>query len=129
MTILFYDGNIKYLTYNKLDKDGKFNISNYFVVDAGEGFSHCEQTMQDLYDKNYKGAIITNHIGALSHSYGWDKENDKSDCWIWQEDKQGFMNIDDIWGGKTRISQNIRAMYTSGALKREGQFLTKGGNL
>lgn len=86
-------------------------------ISAEEGYLANVQALDELMITNPDCMVITNSVAALSNVYGWDKENNKPNIFIYRKEKYDwtFVNIEKLYKGKIRHSQNIFAMYRRGA--------------
>ena len=129
MKILYYDGNLKKLASNdgfcywhwpisiitrRTELGGWPPVGRSAVwINAEEGYLANIQALGKLLATNPDCTVVTNSVAALSNVYGWDKENNKPNIFI-HKDGRGFVNIEKLYEGKMRSSQNIFAMYQSG---------------
>lgn len=82
-------------------------------VDATNGYSFCENTLDNIRKSNPESVVYTNMITALSNFYAWNNELKTSEIYM-RNDSNKFVRIDELAGGKIRCSQNVMAMYRAG---------------
>lgn len=111
MKILFYDGPL-YMYFFKTDtKD-----ASVLTVDAADGPKANTKLLNQLdgYEKSNDLRVITNSLIALSHYYGWDKEENHTDIYLWVDEIGAFVRIDKLTNREIRYAQCIEKMYLNG---------------
>lgn len=82
-------------------------------IDASEGYSYCEDALRWIDKNDPEGTVYTNMVTALSNSYTWNNELGAPEIYM-RDNSKKFVRIDELYGGRIRVSQNVMAMYRSG---------------
>lgn len=82
-------------------------------VDAGEGYSFCENAMWWLLKNDPNSVVYTNMVTVLSNTFAWNKNENVPEIYMRNENKE-FTRIDKLARGQIRYAQNVSAMYRSG---------------
>lgn len=93
-------------------------------IDAGEGYSYCENAMWWLRDNEPNSVVYTNMVTVLSNTFAWNKEENAPDIYM-RDDNRKFTRIDKLSQGQIRYAQNVCAMYRAGVF---GNILGRYGN-
>lgn len=91
----------------------KLSFEYDYAVDAGGGYSYCENTLRFILRTDPGSVVYTNMITALSNFYAWNNALKTSEIYI-RNDSDVFVRIDELSHGKIRCSQNVMAMYRAG---------------
>lgn len=105
MKIYFENGRL--LSYVKLPAE------RYYIVNARDGYSPCEETLRWIKDNDPEAVVYTNQITALSNFYAWNDELNAPEIYMRNEECE-FTRIDELAYGKIRRSQNVMAMFRAG---------------
>ena len=81
-------------------------------IDAGEGYSFCEEALRWIKRNEPESVVYTNMITALSNFYAWNMELKAPEIYM-RNDAKKFVRIDELHGN-IRMSQNVMAMYRAG---------------
>lgn len=82
-------------------------------IDAGEGYSYCENAMWWLRDNEPNSVVYTNMVTVLSNTFSWNEKEKAPEIYMRNENKE-FTRIDKLAGGRIRYAQNVSAMYRAG---------------
>ena len=91
--------------------------ASVLTVDAADGPKANTKLLNQLdgYEKSNDLRVVTNSLIALSHYYGWDKEENHTDIYLWLEEIGAFARIDKLTDKEIRYAHNIERIYLSGA--------------
>lgn len=119
MKIFFIDGSIEPADsvsqerFNNVYIKIKEIIGNYEIdiekVDAGEGFSNSIYLLDTTPSDT---VVLTNQILALDHYYGWNKEENHTDIYLWKNNK--FIRVDELTDRDIKYAHLIWKMYAAG---------------
>lgn len=84
------------------------------AVDAKEGYSSCEKAFLRIRDNEPASVVYTNHLGALSNFYAWNAKENAPEIYMRRNYTNEFVRIDELAGGRIRISQRVMTMYLCG---------------
>ena len=84
-----------------------------YSINAGCGYSYCENTLRYLNKYYPESVVYTNMVTALSNFYAWNDELGAPEIYMRNESGE-FVRIDELAKGKIRRAQNVMAMYLSG---------------
>ena len=111
MRIYFYDGDLKNAAFPQSLYNNKVHTLN--VVDGRYGpKANTEQLDETL--KLPRQFILTNSLIALSHKYGWNEEENHTDIYLYVEELDKYVRIDELTDKDIRYAHNIEKMYLSG---------------
>ena len=113
MKICFYDGSMYFLQMI-------YPHSFAYEIDARYGVSDNLEQLESLSDKDTK--VFTNSILALSNSYGWNKEENHTDIYLWVDELKDFIRIDYLTNKEIRYAHNIEKLYLNDIFKYKGQL-------
>lgn len=113
MKIYFYDGSMYFLQM-------MYPHSSAYDIDARYGVSDNVKQLESLRDKDIK--VFTNSILALSNSYGWNKEENHTDIYLWVDELNNFIRIDYLTNKEIRYAHNIEKLYLNDIFKYKGQL-------
>ena len=82
-------------------------------VNAGDGYSFCENALHAINRICPDSVVYTNMITALSNSYAWNNELKTPEIYM-RNDSGVFTRIDELAKGPIRYAQNVMAMYRAG---------------
>lgn len=82
-------------------------------IDAGEGYSYCENSMWWLLENEPNNVVYTNMVTVLSNTFAWNEEEKTPDIYM-RDDNGKFTRIDVLARGQIRYAQNVMAMYRAG---------------
>lgn len=83
------------------------------AIDAGEGYSYCENAMWWLRDHEPNSIVYTNMVTILSNTFAWNEKEKTPEIYMRNENKE-FTRIDKLACGQIRYAQNVSAMYRAG---------------
>lgn len=112
MKILFYDGDVRQWCRPAI-------IRYYLTLDAAHGPSDNIEQLEWACLNRYDCIILTNSLVALSHKYGWNKENGCTDIYFYVESKHDFVRCDELTEKEIRKEHNIMKMFMNGAFNLE----------
>ena len=109
MKIYFEDG--------ELVTSGYLPIKDYYAIDASKGYSHNEERLDRIREKDYNATVYTNQITALSNEYCWNEELKVPELYIRAGEHMVFTRIDELTEKELRFAHNLMKMYINGAFK------------
>ena len=116
MKVYFYDGILKEApVMGCLPEEAD---AQTFHVDARYGPKENREKLGALANLEQHGSpvyVLTNSLLALSHTYGWDEEENHTNIYLWVEDLDKYVRIDDLTDKDIRQAHNIEKMYIAGA--------------
>lgn len=118
MRILFEDGVLRPIL--KLRSILKDDLDLY-VIDARYGPTACTSGLNRVMQINPNAKIYTNYLGALSFDYSWDKENNKCEAYLY-DDEDGWINIQNLTSKELRFAHNIPKMYMAGVFDTKRKY-------
>lgn len=83
------------------------------AIDAGEGYSYCENAMWWLHDHEPNSVVYTNMVTILSNTFAWNEALKVPEIYMRNVNKE-FTRIDELACGQIRYAQNVSAMYRAG---------------
>lgn len=109
MRIYFYDGP---LSHAPKPVRGYLSIP----IDAAYGPMTCEYELDNILklEDNNSIDILSNSLVALSHTYGWNEKEGHTDIYIWRNDLDQYIRIDQLVDKDIRRPHNIEKMYRAG---------------
>lgn len=112
MRVLFEDGVLRLILKDDLD---------LYVIDARYGPTACTSGLNRVMQINPNAKIYTNYLGALSFDYSWDKENNKCEAYLY-DDEDGWINIQNLTSRELRFAHNIPKMYMAGVFDTKRKY-------
>lgn len=108
MKILFCDD---YLSPRFINPTVFIKYGVCFALDGAMGVNQVKE-----YLKEYPSdvTILTNSPVCLDHRYGWNKEENHTDIYIWEENRQDFIRCDNLVRREIYEEYNIMQMYLNG---------------
>ena len=82
-------------------------------IDAGEGYSFCENAMWWLLKNEPTSVVYTNMVTILSNTFAWNEKEKAPEIYMRDANKE-FTRIDKLAQGQIRYAQNVSAMYRAG---------------
>ena len=115
MKVYFYDGVLEdAFVMECFPEDADAQI---FHVDARYGPKKNMKKLKTLANIEQYGSpvyVLTNSLLALSHTYGWDEEGNHTNIYLWVEDLDKYVRIDNLTDREIRQGHNIAKMYLAG---------------
>ena len=110
MKIYFEDG--------ELVTSGYLPIKDYYAIDASKGYSHNEERLDRIREKDYNATVYTNQIAALHTEYCWNEELKVPELYIRAGEHMVFTRIDQLTTRELKEGHNLEKMYISGEFGR-----------
>ena len=107
MKIYFEDGELR--DWRQLP------IIDFYKIDASNGYSHNEERLERIREKDYNATVYTNQIAALQTKYCWDKELKVPELYIRAGEHMIFTRIDQCTDRELKYAHNLMHMYMNGA--------------
>lgn len=85
-----------------------------FKCDAKYGYSENEKFLDKCISINPNAIVYTNSLASLSSKYAWNKIDNDYDIYMRETKEDEFTKISNLYGGRIRLSQNVRKMFLSG---------------
>ena len=110
MKIYFEDGELlpQYMLPFKYDH----------VVDAGDGYSFCEDAFEYLRLNDPMSVVYTNMITALDRSYAWNSDYGVFEIYMRCGEDKAFHRIDELTQRELREAHNIMKMYMANEFRK-----------
>lgn len=89
-------------------------VSPNYVIDAKMGYTNCEQMLEDIKDNQPGAVVYTNHIGAFSNEWAWNKELKVPEVYVRAGEHMIFTRIDELTTRELREGHNLSKMYIAG---------------
>jgi hypothetical protein len=80
-------------------------------IDAGEGYSYCEDALQYLRANEPRSVVYTNTITALCNIFAWNRDYGVFEIYMRCENDNAFHRIDKLTQRELREAHNIMKMY------------------
>jgi len=112
MRVLFEDGVLRPILKDDLD---------LYIINARYGPTACTSGLNRVMQINPNAKIYTNYLGALSFDYSWDKENNKCEAYLY-DDEDGWINIQNLTSRELRFAHNIPKMYMAGVFNTKRKY-------
>ena len=114
MNILFYDG---YLDENIVNVETFIKYRIFVVIDAAMGPRKVLKYFQEHYSQYPDAVVLTNSLIGLTHDFGWNVEENKTDIYFWSESKRDFVRADNLTNAKICKENNILNLFLSGVFR------------
>lgn len=103
-----------YFENGELSPEIEFDFHVDYYCDATYGYSQNVFDLNMYLNASKNAVVYTNSLAALSMKYAWNEEIQDFDIFMREHKGRPFKRISELYGGKIRISQNVRAMWMSG---------------
>lgn len=111
MKILFYDG---YLDENIVNVETFIKYRIFVVINAAMGPRKAQKYFQEHSEQYPDAVVLTNSLISLTHDFGWNKAENRTDIYFWSESKRDFVSADELTNKEIRKESNILHMFMSG---------------
>ena len=80
-------------------------------IDAGEGYSYCDDALEYLRVNDPCGVVYTNMISALYNRYAWNRDYGCFEIYMRCKEDNAFHLIQELTQRELREAHNIMKMY------------------
>lgn len=87
------------------------------MIDAGEGYSYCENALDYILANDPCSVVYTNMLTALDREYAWNRDYGVFEIYMRCGEDRAWHRIDELTQRELREGHNIMKMYIANEFK------------
>ena len=87
-------------------------------IDAGEGYSYCDDALEYLCANDPCSVVYTNTVTALHNRYAWNRDYSCFEIYMRCKEDNAFHLIQELTQRELREAHNIMKMYMANEFRK-----------